>query len=216
MKIQEIYEKYKIMPQLQTHQLRVAAVGRLIVENFRKDIDVDAIVTACLIHDMGNIIKFNLKLFPEYNEPEGYDYWKSIQDEFISKYGNDEHEATILIAKEIGVSKKVQHLIESIGFSKSVQNSSHDDYEVKIVAYADYRVGINGILSLEERLSEGRKRFANRQNKTEEDQKKISEFDTLAKAAKRIEDQIFKLCEISSGDINDSSVEKIIPTLELA
>ena len=89
MKIQKIYDDYKIMPQLQLHQLRVAGVASIIVDNFQEKLDKDAIVSAALLHDMGNIIKFNLNFFPDALEPEGLDHWQSVKDEFILKYGPD-------------------------------------------------------------------------------------------------------------------------------
>ncbi len=62
-KISEIYEEYKIMPNLREHQLRVAAVAAQICDNFNKPLNKKEIITACLLHDMGNIIKFKLELF---------------------------------------------------------------------------------------------------------------------------------------------------------
>jgi len=61
------------MPSLQLHMFRVAGVASVICENFKQPelINQDDIVSACLLHDMGNIIKFNLSLFPQFLEPEG-------------------------------------------------------------------------------------------------------------------------------------------------
>ena len=74
MKISEIYQKYQIPPHLQLHMYRVSAVAWTICDNFDEELDKIKIVAADLLHDMGNIIKFDLKLFPEFLEPEGYDY----------------------------------------------------------------------------------------------------------------------------------------------
>ncbi|BCS91072.1 MAG: hypothetical protein ARM1_0529 [Candidatus Micrarchaeota archaeon] len=46
---------------------------------------------------MGNIVKF-ADLDP---------HWERIKEETIIKYGNDDHEVTNKIAKELGVEKKV-------------------------------------------------------------------------------------------------------------
>ena len=56
---------------------------------------------------MGNIIKFDLNYFPEFNQPLGLEYWKNIQNEFKEKYGKDEHEATQKILKELNIDKRV-------------------------------------------------------------------------------------------------------------
>ena len=41
------------MPGLQLHQLRVAAVGKLICEHLKKPVRTKDVVVACLFHDMG-------------------------------------------------------------------------------------------------------------------------------------------------------------------
>ena len=67
MNIFNIYAKYKIPPQLQTHQLRVAAVAKTICEHlWPKLSDMRTIISTCLVHDMGNIIKFDLDKFPKF------------------------------------------------------------------------------------------------------------------------------------------------------
>jgi len=82
MKVSEIYEKYKIMPQLQTHMLRVAGVASTIVENFEGKIDRKTIITTALLHDLGNMAKIKLDAFPEFAQPRGIDYWQKVLKEF--------------------------------------------------------------------------------------------------------------------------------------
>ena len=81
--IQQIYSDYKIMPNLQLHQLRVASVAKIIAENFKEKLDKESIVIACLFHDMGNIIKFNFSYFTEFLKPEGLEYWQAVKNEYI-------------------------------------------------------------------------------------------------------------------------------------
>jgi 5'-deoxynucleotidase YfbR-like HD superfamily hydrolase len=57
------------MRNLQLHQLRVAAVGQIICESIPDFDETEEVVTTCLLHDMGNIIKFDLNYFPEFLEP---------------------------------------------------------------------------------------------------------------------------------------------------
>lgn len=217
MEILEIYEKYKIPKHLQLHQFRVAAVAKLIIDNFSDEtsikIDSKAIISACLLHDIGNIIKFNLTLYPALNEPEGYNYWKGVQDEFISKYGPDEHAATIKICKEIGVHEYVLEILKSIGFTNSEYVAKSGNYNLKIVAYADQRVGINGILSMEKRHAEGRERYSKRKNASAFNSP-IEEFNRLAAFLADVEKQIFKHCKIKPEDINDRSTQEVIMDLK--
>ena len=60
----QIYEKYKIIPFLVMHQLRVAAVAEMICDSLSMSIDKDNIVRACTLHDMFNIVKFKFYHFP--------------------------------------------------------------------------------------------------------------------------------------------------------
>ena len=192
MKIAEIYKQYKIPPQLQIHQLRVTAVAKIIVNNWTEDtqIDEEAIIVSCLLHDMGNIIKFNLDLYPETLEPEGYDYWKRVQEEFIGKYGNDEHEATFMIAKDLGVGVKIMEILKGWGFSNGKETAGSDSFEAKIAKYADQRVDIDGITSMKERHNGARERYLKRRNFQHLSDK--DRFDELAGYWEKIEKQIIE------------------------
>lgn len=214
--IQDIYKKYEIPAHLQMHHFRVAAVAKLIIDKFPKDspkINENLIITACLLHDIGNIIKFNLMLYPELNSPRGYDYWKSVQDRFILKYGPDEHKATYMIAKEVGVDEKVLKILNSIGFSNSGKVASSRDYNLKITAYADQRVGIDGIMGMAERHTEGRNRYLKRNNASAFTSP-LSEFNTLAEFLKDIEKDIFSHTKIRPEDITDMTVAPVIEELK--
>ncbi len=206
MDITQIYTKYKIMPSLQLHMLRVAGVARIICENFKKPelINTENIVTACLLHDMGNIIKFDLSLFPQFLEPEGLDYWKVVQDEFINKYGKDEHIATFAIATELGVSEQVLELVKSIGFSNSESNFNTNDFNSKISAYADFRVAPYGVDLLKNRLEDGRKRF--KINKMHTYDFKKDKFEQMVKFIEQIEKQIFEKCNLKPVQITETLV----------
>ncbi len=65
MTIQQLYEKYEIMPNLQLHMYRVAAVAKMICDHFQKPINKQEVIITCLLHDIGNIIKFDLFDFPQ-------------------------------------------------------------------------------------------------------------------------------------------------------
>src|SRR3989344_9124015 len=159
----QIYAEYKIMPSLALHQLRVAAVGKLICDNFRKPINTRDVVLACLFHDMGNIIKFDLALFPDFLESLGIEYWQEVKEEFIAKYGQNEHVATRALVREIGVPASVIAIIEGVGFSKMKGILAQDShYELKIVEYGDCRVSPRGVVPIRQRFQEGSKRYTHR------------------------------------------------------
>lgn len=210
MKIADIYSEYTIMPSLQLHMLRVSAVAKFICVNTTVSVNTPHILSACLLHDMGNILKFNLDLFPEFLQPEGKDYWQGVKDSFQKKYGPDEHEATIQIAKELGVENRVIDLIDAFQFSLAVKNNENPDIEKKICAYADMRVEPHNIVSLKDRLKDGRKRFKlNKKNIKNDEQF----YNTMAESLQHIETELFSNSAIQPSDITTDKVERYIVNL---
>jgi len=209
--IKQIYDEYDISPALQTHMYRVAAVGSIICRNFQETMETAEIISACLLHDMGNIIKFNFDVLPELVEPQGKDYWLGIQKNFKDRYGEDEHEATYAIAKEIGVTDRVCDIVRSIGFRKACERYKNDDLAEKICTYADERTGPFGVLSLKGRIREGHKRFLASGRKPTGDERT---FQTLVSCLEGIEKQIFSHLAIKPADINDGSVNLEIENLK--
>lgn len=211
--ILDIYEQYKIMPNLAKHQLRVASVTKIILDNFNQDfnLDKDKIITSALLHDMANIIKFKLDVFPEFNEPLGLEYWQNVQKEYIEKYGRDEHKATLEIAKELGVNTSILELLKNIGDHGEFCNQAleSNEFEKKITNYADTRVGPKGILSYQDRMHDVKKRYegTNFLNTKES-------FEVLFNCGKDIESQIFANCKIRPEDINDESIAPILEELK--
>ena len=209
MKITEIYKKYKIPKNLQEHQLKVAAVASTICDNFKQKIDKKSVITAALLHDMGNIIKFDLGKFPEFLEPEGIEYWQQVKEEFRKKYGEDEHDATYKIAGEIGVNKFAFEIIQAYGFSKYEQTYKNPKMEVKIAAYSDHRVTPYGINSLQARIDDLKKRYLPEESPSKE----AEYYRRCSSLAKKVEKQIFKNCKIKPEDITDNSVNPLVERL---
>ncbi len=206
-KITDIYAEYKIMPPLQMHMLRVGAVAKLICDNFPEPLPAHDIVSAALLHDMGNIIKFKLDVFPQFLEPLGLAYWENVKEEYVQKYGEDEHEATKQIAEELQVSDEVKHFIHAVSFLGAPLAAASNNFGEKIVEYGDSRVTPFGVHTLEERLQDLRERYAYRGGDTPE---------RLAyeKAVRDMETQIFAKCRIQPEHITDLVVAPIIEELK--
>lgn len=207
----EIYEKYRIMRNLQEHQIRVAAVAKMVCDHFQGPIDAQSVITAALFHDMGNIVKFKLTYFPEFLEPEGLQYWEHMQKASVSKYGEDSHAANIAIAKEIGLSQKVQHLINCVSFSRMPETLARGTFEEKIVEYADTRVGPFGILSIRDRFADGAKRYAYRYSSPEE---AAANYETHVTIAEEIERNVLANTDIRSDDITDDACAPLVEELK--
>ncbi len=216
MYISEIYHNYKIPPQLQLHQLQVAGVAKIILENLdeKLEIDSDTVITACLIHDMGNIIKFDLSLYPEHLEPEGLDFWLDVQKEFIKKYGEDEHRATFKIAQEIGVPEQVLHIIANLGFSNALNIIASDNLELKIATYADQRVNFGEIVDMRQRHIKSRERYLKRRNYQNNLDKGVDEFGKLSDSWRKIENEIFGHSLIKPEEISIERVSLLISKLK--
>lgn len=204
MTVQEVYERYRIIPALQLHQLRAAGVARILCEQHPGVRDKKSPVIACLFHDMGNIIKFDLGAIPEFLEPEGLAYWQKVKDEYIAKYGTDEHVATEHIVHEIGLPKEVLALIQKMGFSKAETIHTHSSTEPQIVEYGDQRVAPSGVVSLEARLSDGRRRYIAKAGHDYAASRDA--FAGNAAALKKLEQQLFKDLSIKPEDITEESV----------
>lgn len=210
--ILEIYEHYKIMPNLSLHQLRVASVIYLICKNSTLEVDENIAIQSGLLHDMGNIVKFDLNYFPEFLEPEGLEYWQNVQKEYFEKYGNDEHQATQKILKELGIDKRVIEIDSNMIFGNLCIDKDSNDWELKLLHYADMRVGPFGIMSYEDRMEDARKRYEKKlddEMTREKDRREI-----LLACGKDIERQIFEYCSIKPEDINDTSIAPIIEELK--
>ncbi len=196
------------MPNLQEHQLRVAAVAKTITDNFSGNLDVESIVTACLFHDMGNILKSDLARFPEFVEEKGIEYWQGVKDEFFQKYGPDEHVATHMIAKEIGLNSGATECLNHIGFSNLSINEIGDSFENKICNYSDMRVGPHGIISFEERLVDGHKRYSGSKHMVASEK-----YEELAQSGRMIENQIFGQTKIRPEEITDEKIKDLMGEL---
>jgi isoleucyl-tRNA synthetase len=207
MSIEMLYKKYKIMPSLQDHMLRVAAVASMICDNFTESINKEEIITACLLHDMGNIIKSDFKVFPDFFQPEGFEYWEKVKQEYIEKYGTEEHVVHNKIAHEVGVKERIIELMDAINFLHASSLAQENDFGRKIIQYCDDRVMPLGVVSLEERLADLRKRYGYKGGKE-------SDRDAFDNALRQIEKQIFTKCKIKPEDINDRTVAPIIAELK--
>jgi hypothetical protein len=193
------------MPNLQLHQLRVAAVAKMVCDNYTGVVDTNTVMLECLFHDMGNIVKSDLQYFPDFVEPEGFDYWQKVKDEYLQKYGPEQHAANAAIAREIGLPDRVVEIMDQTGFSKL--GSMGANLELRICQYADMRVGPRGILPLEERLAEGRKRYSARKSKAHAP----GSYEELLRAAHELEKNIFVHVTVQPTDITE---ETIVPLIE--
>lgn len=200
-KITEIYKEYNIMPILAMHQMRTASVAMQICDLLDETFNKEEIIKACLLHDMGNIIKFKLDQFPKENEPEGIEYWQKVKYEYIVKYGNDEHKASLEIARELNASDYIFSLIASVDANAVETVALEDDLGKKICFYADNRVTPYAVTSIQERNLEAKERYKNHPHSFSEEERLFFMENLFL-----IEKQIFSKIKIKPEDINNDSI----------
>ncbi len=206
--IHQIFEKYQIPRNLQEHMLRAAAVGNLICDYWHgPKIDKDNIIAILLIHDFGNIVKMDLdsekglKIMGA--EARRIEYWRKVQQDVIQKYGKDDHLVSEKIADELKVSERMKFVLKNKVFNNNEFIAKSDDYEIKIAAYADQRIGPFGILSLKERFRELKERYALRENQNVNNPK----INVFIQCAFEIEEQVLHNTSLHPKDINDKSIK---------
>ena len=187
MNILEIYNKYHLPENLQMHMLRVAACSNLIIDNWNGlDIDKQAIIRVCLLHDMGNMVKI-----PEdFSKDEKF---IKIRKKYFDKY---EKELAILDGKR---SRKNEETLKS------------NSYERKICAYCDQRVAPDGVVSIKERLEDAKVRYKNKPLSVWSNEEKANH---LIDCSLGIEKQIMEHCKLNTDDINDRTIKKYIEELK--
>jgi len=202
MNFAQVYQKYQIPPNLQQHQLRVAGVAYLITNNWKTNppIDPKLMAKVGLVHDMGNILKFNLepKIAQRYGLTD-LDKWNRVKQLFRQKYGPDENQATFQICQELGLTKELTILkqINQLYDLTKIANSPH--WPLKIAVYADMRVSPDGVVSFKQRLED----FFQRYN--------LHDIDSWLIAGKKIESQLQSQTKIDITTITESDLQHLYP-----
>ena len=200
--IKNIYKEYNIPVNLQEHMLRCAAICRLIINHWKgPELNKEDIIATMLIHDMGNIIKFDFE--SEFNKKvlkkEEIPRLKEIQKEMIKEYSDDSEKADILIAKELEANNKVINLLENLNYELMIETLESSDFDLKISKYSDLRVSPYGVVSIEERHKEAKIRYPD-----------IKIDPKLKEAAFKIETQILDNTDLEPEDINDESIKEFL------
>ena len=205
MNILRIYDKYHLPENLQMHMLRVAACSNLIIDNWNgPDIDKQAIIRVCLLHDMGNMVKM-----PEdFSKDEKF---IKIRKEYFDKYGTNDHEINLEIGKQEGLTEKELTILDGKRSRKNEETLKSNSYERKICAYCDQRVAPDGVVSIKERLEDAKVRYKNKPLSVWPNEEKANH---LIDCSLGIEIQIMEHCKLKAEDINDISIKEYIKKLK--
>ncbi|MFC1790070.1 HD domain-containing protein [Patescibacteria group bacterium] len=204
MKIKDIYQRLGIIPDLVEHMLTVTKVVLFIKRHWRgPEIDWKRLVKTALLHDVGNIVKFDFDKYPQFlgKEQKRILHWKKTQAQTIAKYGTDDHEATKKMLKELKLDQEMIKVILEKSFGNSVQVAKGNNWYAKILHYADGRVMPHGVVTLEERFQDVRERRPKYTNRPD--------FEDLLTASREIESQIQAQLDMPISAINKKTIGAI-------
>jgi hypothetical protein len=209
MKISKIYENYPIPILLKQHHLKAAAVGAYICDNLKdkNKANKNLIIKSLLLHDLGNIIKFNFEKenFLTEEEKKNIEYWKKEREIYRNKYHNDEHLATYEIVRELGLIDIYEVLIHT-GSSKLQAVLESPNYNLKIVTYADLRCAPFSIVTIDGRFDD----VINRYRGGAHQLSNINEVEQRRKRGLELEIQLQKEALINLKDISDQDIKKYL------
>jgi len=208
----EIYQEFGIPPNLQEHMARVWGIISFIENHWNnKDITInwETVKKAALLHDLGNVVRFDFVNHPEYlgSEQANLDHWREVQKQMIEKYGLDDHEATERMLKEIGIEQAIIDIIGNKSFGNSISTRNSSNWLSKLLAYADLRTLPTEIGTLNERITDIKARMPKYTNRPD--------FEDLVTACKEIEAQIASNLDVPIAQINEQSISEIISTSAL-
>lgn len=182
---------------------RVAQVGLFIYYHWKGTrLDKDYLLKTCLLHDIGNTVRLDIKNYPQFLSEEDrkkLHYWDKVVKDMVEKYGKDDHEATSKMLKEINVDPTLIQMINDMSFKNIEKIVSSSNWYPKLLLYSDLRVAPTGIVTLKERVAEV---LSRRIQYTEEYKKVI--FD----AADALENQIQNEMNTSVSLITNESVKE--------
>jgi uncharacterized protein YnzC (UPF0291/DUF896 family) len=206
MLIRQVYSIYKIPPNLAEHMLRVAALGQFIATSWKDSVVVDSnlVTKTLLLHDMGNIIKFDFNNYPKLlgKEKKNINYWKNVQTEFVTKYGNNESVATLKIAQELNTGKNVLTTLRQLVSQK--KGIKFDSWELKICYYSDWRVSPFGLTSLSKRMNE----FLERKKARGITEQEVKKYLGIKEYCQQLEEQIQQNISVDLKSINEESLQE--------
>lgn len=177
----DLFAQYHLPSTVIDHSLTVNKVANFLALKLKQtgiNIDLDLVDRASLLHDLLRLCDFPLDRLPQLKEyPEKKEIWKKQ----IAEYKDCHHNQAAFEVLKDKYPEMAQVIIEH-GF-EYLWDNSFSSLESKIVHYADKRVDFDKIVTLDQRLEEGIKRWKTPKEELEK---------TFAKL-KNIEKEIFDL-----------------------
>lgn len=160
MNVRQDYEKFTTPKNLQEHMLRVAVLSKIIFNKWTgPTINENAVLKACALHDVAKPITFDIAKQAQYGmPPKDIENLEKLQKFIIGKYGIDEHKASVGICKDLGMEIKAIEILENIEWKYIPDLFKTNNIEPLVAIYCDMRIGPKGILTMQERINDLKKR----------------------------------------------------------
>lgn len=194
--ITQLYEQYHVPVNIQAHMRKVAMVTAFLCNGIntphgKNVVNANQAVAAALLHDL-------MKMIDVKNPHENVEFWKKIKGQFP---GIGHEEAGAIILEQLGKAV-IADIIRKSGYSSIIDTKLEPrTLEEKIVYYADKRVMHDNIVSLKERLKDGRKRY--KHNAILHDRRAEQKLYTL-------ERELCDLANITASDITEQHVPVVL------
>lgn len=207
MNVGQVYTAYMTPKNLQEHMLRTASLAEILLEYWiGEEVDKKAIVQTCLFHDIAKPINFSLEKQAQYGMSAGdIKKLENLQNRLKKDFGNEEHHATVMICKEIGLSNIAVKLVDNLEWKYIPRLLKDNDIASLIPIYCDMRISPKGILILEDRLRELKERVSG------------DDYAENVRNGKLLEEKIKENVNLDLNSITDSQIQvKLAPLLNLA
>ncbi len=213
-KIQDIYDHYLVPSNLQKHMLWTAGIGDIITKSWQDSqnkIKAQDVITALLVHDLANIVKFDLsfKLATPMDPSRSLNEWRQIQEKFKARYGLKADQANLAAAKELGLSKQIINLLDDHHFKSIPKVIKNQNCGHQITLYADLRIAPTGIVSIKDRVID----LKNRYQAVDADWQDETVFKNRLKNCLNLEQEINQRTKVDITKIKQDELNQIAKNL---
>ncbi len=200
--LQTLIEQYRVPVHVRKHMKKVAAVGLFLGQRIRQaggELDLAALRQAALLHDVMKLCDFeklDIEHFEQNITAEDIRFWTAM----MKSCGHIGHvEAAYNMLRDIG-EEKLAVIVRKHRFEGLIdERDKPATWEEKILYYADKRVKHDRIVSISERLTDGRERYFPDGNLPENDH-------LVEKAVYALEKEICNAAGLKPEDINEDAV----------
>lgn len=193
----ELFDRYKVPNNILLHTKKVAEVALFLGNKLKEkgiDVNLDLVYSGAILHDLMKAVSLdqlepNKKYKLDEVTREQLEMWQELRRKHAGKH---EIEVTYEILKEDF--PKFAEFILKIGSIKDIPKAQ--SWEEKLIHYADWRVFVDDIIPLKERLDDLYKRYKPKFN-----EEQTKNWDKKVKDQIECEKEILSLVNIKPEDL---------------